>query len=246
MVFSIFQFFITAFLAVICARAISLSAGDIPVLATMIPALWILPQGGIAGLMLLAAMVVFGLTLPLQPITMSVAVWVLVPIFMVMFSRRSNLWVVAIVALIVVTLNVGIMSTQAAGKLGGTPMVTLVQSFAVFVAWYAARNWKGSNQHSWWSLALVIPIWAAGLPYAALVALCLTGMIASMESLSRLKTFSFNKLLCWTLPSVGFAALVVFPGIEVPRPVFVVWLCLLGTAWMTDYILTVDSEHKEV
>ncbi|MFA0708904.1 hypothetical protein AB4653_24685, partial [Vibrio sp. 10N.222.48.A3] len=76
MVFSTFQFLITTLLAVVCARAISLSEGDIPVLAMVIPALWILPQGGIAGLALLAAMTTYGLTLPLQPITLSVSVWV--------------------------------------------------------------------------------------------------------------------------------------------------------------------------
>ncbi|GAL34636.1 hypothetical protein JCM19240_4186 [Vibrio maritimus] len=35
------------------------------------------------------------------------------------------------------------------------------------------------------------------------------------------------------------------PTIDVPKPVFVVWLCLLGTAWMTDYIINIDEEHQE-
>ncbi|GAL29979.1 hypothetical protein JCM19239_7848 [Vibrio variabilis] len=140
MVFSVFQFIITSLLAMICARTIGVTEGDIPVLAVMIPALWILPQGGVAGLMLLASMVVYGLTLPLQSIAMSVAVWILIPVFMVAFSKRSNIWIVSIVGLIVFTLNVGIMLTQSAGKLGGTPMVTLVQAFSVFVAWYAAKT----------------------------------------------------------------------------------------------------------
>ena len=77
MVFSTFQFLVTTLLAVVCARAISLSDGDIPVLAMVIPALWILPQGGVAGLALLASMTVYGLTLPMQPITLSVSAWVL-------------------------------------------------------------------------------------------------------------------------------------------------------------------------
>ncbi|MGF1778029.1 hypothetical protein [Vibrio nomapromontoriensis] len=245
MVFSVFQFIITSVLAMVCARAISVTEGDIPVLALMIPALWVLPQGGVAGLALLAAMVVYGITLPMQTIAMSIAVWILLPVFMVASSRRSNIWIVCLVGLIVITLNVGIMMTQLSGKLGGTPMVTLIQGFAVFVAWYAASHWKGSNKHSWWSLALIIPIWAAGLPHAALIALCFTGMLASMESLGKLKTFRWNKLLCWTLPSVGFAALVIVPGVDVPKPVFVVWICLLGTAWMTDYILRSDHENQE-
>ncbi len=35
--------------------------------------------------------------------------------------------------------------------------------------------------------------------------LCVTGIMASMETLTCLKTFRWNKLLCWTLPTVGFA-----------------------------------------
>mgnify|MGYP000692494514 FL=1 len=244
MVFSTFQFLITTLLAVVCARAISLSDGDIPVLAMVIPALWILPQGGIAGLALLASMTAYGLTLPLQPITLSVSVWVLFPLLMVVFSKRSSLSVVIVSGLIVATLQVGIMVTQSAGKLEGTPWVTIVQTLAIMVIWWAANHLKPISRHSWWSLGLILPLWIADLPYAALIALSVTGIMASMEALTKLKTFRWNKLLCWTLPTVGFAALVVTPSIEVPNPVFVVWLCLLGTAWMTDYILRAEDEQN--
>ncbi|WP_025536914.1 VP0952 family biofilm-associated protein, partial [Vibrio parahaemolyticus] len=83
MIFSTLQFFITTFLAVVCARAMSLSEGEIPVLALMIPALWLLPQGGLAGLVLLGAMMVFGATLSMQPIALSVGVLILFPLLMV-------------------------------------------------------------------------------------------------------------------------------------------------------------------
>ncbi|MHC6527853.1 VP0952 family biofilm-associated protein [Vibrio proteolyticus] len=245
MVFSTFQFLITTVLAVVCARAISLSEGDIPVLALIIPALWVLPQGGVAGLLLLAVMTVYGLTLPYQPIALSVSVWILFPLMMVVFSRRSSIGVILTTALIVITLQVGIMVTQSAGKLGGSASVTVVQTIAVILAWWATRYWKPSGQHSWWALGLVLPLWLADLPYAALVALCATGIIASLESLNR-ASFQWSKLLCWTLPTVGFAVLVVMPDIEVPNPVFVVWICLLGTAWMTDYILKSLDENEEV
>ncbi|MFM2590402.1 hypothetical protein [Vibrio sp. TBV020] len=246
MLFSTFQFLVTTLLAVVCARAISLSEGDIPVLALIIPALWILPQGGIVGLILMAAMTVYGLTLPYQPITLSVSLWVLFPLLMVAFSRRSSLAVVLTSALIVTTLMVGIMVTQAGGKLEGEAMITITQTLAVIVIWWSASHWKPSSKHSWWSLGLILPLWMADLSYAVLVALSITGIMASMESLSKLKTFRWSKLLCWTLPTVGFAALVVSPNIEVPNPVFVVWICLLGTAWMTDYILRSAEESQDI
>lgn len=246
MVFSTFQFVVTTLLAVVCARAISLSEGDIPVLALLIPALWVLPQGGIVGLILMAAMTTYGLTLPYQPIALSVSVWVLFPLLMVVFSKRSSLGVILTSALIVMTLQVGIMVTQAGGKLAGEPFVTLIQTLTVVVIWWAANHWRPSNRHSWWVLGLILPLWVADLSYAVLVALSVTGIIASMESLSKLKSFKWTKLLCWTLPTVGFAALVVSPNVDVPNPVFVVWLCLLATAWMTDYILRSAEEGQDI
>ncbi|MEH0689651.1 hypothetical protein H4F17_11315 [Vibrio cholerae] len=245
MVLSTFQFFVATLLAVICARTISMSEGDIPLLAMLIPALWILPQGGIVGLILIGAMTVYGLTLPYQPIALSVSQWILFPLLMVVFSKRSNIWVVLTTALIVAALQVGIMVTQAGGKLEGSAFITVLQTLSILVVWWSANHWKPSNKHSWWALSLILPLWMADLSYGVLVALSLTGMIASMETLTKLKTLRWGKLLCWTLPTVGFAALVVSPNIEVPNPVFVVWFALLGTAWMTDYILR-SAEEAEI
>ncbi|MFN1531647.1 MULTISPECIES: hypothetical protein [Vibrio] len=247
MIFSTLQFLITTLLAVVCARAISLSEGDIPVIALMIPALWILPQGGFAGLVLLGAMTVYGVTLSMQPIALSIGTLVLFPLLMVVFSRRSSLGVLLTAGLIVLTLQVGIMVTQQAGKLDGSPWLTVLQTLSVVVMWWAARSWRPSEKHSWWSLLLLLPLWIAGLPYAVLLALGITGILASMEALTKIKnSIRWGKLLCWTLPTVGFAALVVSPNIDVPNPVFVVWICLLGTAWMTDYILRSSDEQAEL
>ncbi|MFH4733598.1 VP0952 family biofilm-associated protein [Vibrio diabolicus] len=247
MILSTLQFFITTLLAVVCVRAMSLSGGDIPVLALMIPALWILPQGGFAGLVLLGAMMAFGATLSMQPIALSIGILILFPLLMVVFSRRSSLGVLLTAGLIVLTLQVGIMVTQQGGKLDGSAWVTVVQTVSVMAMWWSAVHWTPSNKHSWWPMLLLFPLWIAGLPYAVLVALSVTGMLASMETLAKLKhSIRWSKLLCWTLPTVGFAALVVSPTTDVPNPVFVVWICLLGTAWMTDYILRSSDEQAEL
>ncbi|WP_412497806.1 hypothetical protein [Vibrio furnissii] len=243
MVLSTFQFLITTVLVMVCARALGLSEGDIPFITFVIPALWILPRGGVSGFVLLAGMAAFGITLPHQPVALSVSMWVLFPMMMVAFSRGSNKGIMAVSALIVLTLQVGIMVTQSAGKLGGAPWMTIVQIVSVMAVWWAAASWKPSHRHSWWALGLVIPLWVAGLTFASVVALCLTGLIAILESLSQVKSFHWSKLLCWTLPAVSFMAVVLSPDIDVPNSVFVVWLCLLSTAWMTDYILKSTEEQ---
>ncbi len=243
MVFSTLQFLVTTVLAVVCARAIGFSEGDLPVIALAIPALWILPQAGIVGIFLLLAMIGYGLTLPEQPIALSVMVWVLFPLLRVMFCKRSTWGVVMATSVIVATLIVGIMVTQNSGKLGGSAWLTTLQVLCVIGIWWSANHWKPSNKHSWWALGLIIPLWIAQLPYAVLLTLSVVGIMSSMEHLVKLKDFRWSKLLCWTLPTVGFAALVVTPSIDVPHPVFVVWLCLLGTAWMTDYILRIEDQE---
>lgn len=55
---------------------------------------------------------------------------------MVAFSPRSNWGVILVSALIVLTLQVGIMVTQSAGKLEGSPMVTVVQIVMVMLIWW--------------------------------------------------------------------------------------------------------------
>ncbi len=247
MIFATIQFFIATLLAVVCVRAMSLSEGELPVLALMIPALWLLPEGGFAGLVLLGAMMAFGATLSVQPIALSIGMLILFPLLMVVFSHRSSLGVLLTTGLIVLTLQVGIIVTQLGGKLDGSASVTVVQTLSVITMWWSITHWKASNKHRWWSLLLLLPLWVADFTYATLAALSLIGMISSMETLTNLKqSIHWSKLLCWTLPTVGFAAIVVSPATDVPRPVFVVWICLLGTAWMTDYILRTDDEQAEL
>lgn len=244
MVVSIVQFVITTLLAIVCARTLSVSGGDVPVLALIIPALWILPQSGVAGFLLLGSMAVYGFTLPHQPIALSLSVWILFPLLMVTFSKRSSIYVLITSAAVICTMELGIMVTQAEGKIDGNWMVTLVQILSVMVAWFAARHWKPSSQHSWWSLALILALWIAGWTHAALIALCIVGIIASAETLPKISQFKWSKLLCWTLPTVGFAAIVAMPEIDIPNPVFVVWIFFLGTAWATDFVLRSNDEDE--
>ena len=246
MVFSIFQFLITSLLAVLCALTVSASQEEVALLALLIPVIWVFPQRVIGGIVLIAAMSAYGMTLAYQPISLSISQWILFPLLMVVFSRRSSFGVLVTVSLIVVTLQIGVMITQAGGKLAGEPMMTLVQALSVIVMWWAVQGWPSSDKHCWWALGLIFPLWIAGYGDSVVVALCLTGMVACIQSMAQLKTFNWRKLLCWTLPTVGFATLIVAPWFDVPNPVFVVWVCLLGAAWMTDYVLRSFDEETEL
>ncbi|EEZ00505.1 hypothetical protein KSS82_15420 [Vibrio mimicus] len=247
MILSAVQFLIATLFAIVAAYVAGLSDGDIPIIAFLIPALWLLPKSGFSSTVMLVAIAIFGLTLPQQPIALSISQWVLIPLLMVAFSPRSNWGVILVSALILLTLQVGIMVTQSAGKLEGSPMVTVVQMVMVMLIWWASRSWKPSHSHSWWALTLVIPLWVAEQFYAVTLALLITGIIAACEYLASKTTASLNwgVLLGWSLPCVSFAALVVSPTTDVPNPVFVVWICLLATAWTTDYVLKSTEEAPE-
>ncbi|USD66137.1 hypothetical protein [Vibrio sp. SCSIO 43136] len=245
MVLSVIQFAVTTILAVVCAHSLSISGGDIPVIALMVPALWILPQGGASGLLLLASVAIYGFTLPHQPIAMSLSILILLPLLMVTFSRRSSVYVLISSAAIIFVMQLGIMVTQAEAKIPGSWEVTLIQTLSMMGIWYAMSHWRSSSQHSWWSLAFVLALWIGGWTHAAVIALCLVGIIASAETLPKLsKQMKWSTLLTWTLPTVAFAAVVAAGNIEVPNPVFVVWIFLLGTAWATDYILRACDEEQ--
>lgn len=247
MIIATIQFIVVTLLAIACARSLSLSEGEIPLLTMAIPALWLLPKAKMAGFMLLGTMLVFALTLPYQPMSLSVAVWGALPLLMVMFSPKSNTAVVVVSSMIMVTLWVGVMATQSNGHLEGSAMLSLTQLLCVVVAWWCSRHWQATRQRRWWALALLVPLWISQWYYAAVLAISITLMLAVIEMLSRDKhaQVEWGSLMCWTLPSVAFGSLIVMPDIEVPNPVFVVWLCLLATAWMTDYLINEDEESDE-
>lgn len=248
MIFSILQFLMTIILAIVCARTMGLSQQEIPLIAMIIPALWILPRRGASGMILLLSMAAYGATLSEQPAYISISVWILFPMLMVAFSSRSNLAVITCCGLIVLALEAGVMVTQSAGKLDGTPWLTFIQVIAVILMWWAAKSWKPQKNHHWWTLLWVVPMYLSGLEYAALLSLTFVGIMASLETMHVAmdeEEFCWHSLLCWTLPSVGFITFVLSPDLEMPNAVFVVWICLLVTAWMTDYILRSNEDEQQ-
>lgn len=49
--------------------------------------------------------------------------------------------------------------------------------------------------------------------------------------------------MMWILPAVGFATLVLVPWFEVPNPILVAWLLVLGGALLGEYLLE-DPEEE--
>ncbi|CRZ47496.1 integral membrane protein [Vibrio cholerae] len=66
MILSALQFLIAILFSIVAAYVAGLSEGDIPIIAFLIPALWLLPKSGFSSVVMLLAMGIFGLTLPLH------------------------------------------------------------------------------------------------------------------------------------------------------------------------------------
>ncbi len=112
MIVSVMQFMITIILAIVCGQALGLSEDNWSLIALLVPALWVLPRSGNAGLVLLGGLLVYGFTLSYQPAALSVSMWIIFPLLMVAFSAPRHKGVMVICGLILLTLQVGIMTTQ--------------------------------------------------------------------------------------------------------------------------------------
>ena len=242
MVLTVLSIILSILLVVVGVFAFGISGGDLPLLALAIPMLWLIPQGGVATWVLFGGISLFGLTLNDQPLSLSIAVWTLFPLLMVIFSRQKSMHLVAFIIAVVVAMEAGIMALQYEGRLGGTASLTLVQIISVILVWIAARSWKPVNQHAWWPLVLVIPLWIGGLQHAALVALSITGLIVCLQSLGRSKYSDWLSLLSWLLPVIAFATLIISPKFDVPTSVMISWLMILIIGWVTDFMMQVDDE----
>ena len=241
MVLTVLSIILSILLVVVGVFAFGISGGDLPLLA-FIPMLWLIRQGGVATWVLFGGISLFGLTLNEQPLSLSIAVWTLFPLLMVIFSRQKSMHLVAFIIAVVVAMEAGIMALQYEGRLGGTASLTLVQIISVILVWIAARSWKPVNQHAWWPLVLVIPLWIGGLQHAALVALSITGLIVCLQSLGRSKYSDWLSLLSWLLPVIAFATLIISPKFDVPTSVMISWLMILIIGWVTDFMMQVDDE----
>lgn len=230
-------------LTVVGVSALGHSQGELPALALAIPALWLLPQGGIRAWLLLLGLGAYGIVLPDQPLALSISIFMMLPVFAVSFSPKSGWQLAALLISVVLAMDVGLMALQGEGKLPGHASSTIIQILAVTLIWYVGRSWRPVEGNTWWPLFLVVPLWVGGLEHAALVALCITGLIAAMQEMMKSKMREWVPRMAWILPAVGFATLVLTPYFEVPSPVLVAWLLVLGGALLGEFLLEEAEEE---
>ncbi|HIF9340236.1 TPA: hypothetical protein ACX6RU_000266 [Photobacterium damselae] len=232
-------------LTIVGVTALGHGQGEIPALALAIPALWILPQGKTAAWLLLSGLALFGYALPDQPLALSISLFMILPILAVSFSSKSPWQLGAMLIAVVIAMLFGLMALQTESKLSGSVGATCMQLMGVLMIWYAARSWRPVMGNTWWALVLVIPLLMGGMAPAALVALCVTGLIAAMQEMEKHKVGEWIPKMAWVLPAIGFATLVLAPQFEVPSPILVSWLLILGGGLLGEFLLE-ENEEEEV
>src|SRR5690606_31140354 len=118
-------------LTIVGVSALGLAQHHLTVLAVAIPALWLLPQGGVSAVLLLLGIGMFGAVLPFQPLALSVSLLMMLPVLTVSFSPRGNWQVAALLFAVVIAMDAGLLALQGEEKLAGQATYTLLQVLAV-------------------------------------------------------------------------------------------------------------------
>ncbi len=233
---------VSLFVSVLGVFSLGVGDPDIPLLVLVIPAVWLLPQGGVAAWLLLASLGVYGYGLETQPLALSVSIWTLFPVFYVISSKKGSWQLGMLMLIIAFAMYSALMALQRDGKLDGEAVNTAIQMVGVTGVWFAARSWRKIPGNTWFPILVVIPLWVAGWAHASLVGLCVVGLIAALQGIIQQKQTEWIERLAWILPSISFAALVVTPQFVVPNSVLVCWLLVLCSAWLGEYLLEEPEE----
>jgi hypothetical protein len=188
----------------------------------------------------------------MQPVELSISTWILFPLLLVAFCKRST-WVARSWLIItMVLMESAILYCQAKGTISGSIPATLMQIAAVSMVWLSSRYAKqdrskfGTSQN-WWALAIGGILLAQGEPMALLVALSLVAMIHSVNTFPSRKQqpgeskIKWSTLLSWTLPTVAFSTFITAQDIIGNSLILVIWIVTLAAAWICDYILRLSD-----
>ena len=212
--------------------------------ALAIPALWLLPTGGIRGFIFLLSLGLFGMHLMDQPLALSISVLMLFPVLAVSFSERGTWQVGVLLMCIVAAMNLGLMALQSDGKLSGSPFDTLWQMAAVVLMWGCMRYWKPIEGHLPWILCLALPMSLAGMGAQVIVGLSVVAIMIMMQDLMGRKQEDWMLRLAWILPTLAFATIVLSPNVEVHSSILVSWFLILGGGQLGEFLL--DETEEEV
>ncbi len=189
----------------------------------------------------------FAYTLPIQPISISVSVWMIVPAFALMVSKKRNWQVTTLTMCVVFSMEAGLVLLQNEGKLDGSPADTLLQICSVVLIWFGAYCWKGNNQVKLWPSILIVFLLFDSLQSGlfALSGSVLVFCLQELKLIDLLENDNIMSKLVVILPAIAFCTLIVLPQFTVPNPVFVAWIICLMIVWLGEYLNSCELEENK-
>ncbi len=237
--------FTTIVVVIGSALSFALCDGQIPLLAFITPILFFAYPYQLAFLFICLGLLGFGLASPYQPVSLSISLWMLVPVLILVTSQKRN-WQVSVLVLSVVTaMGGGVLALQSDQKIGGEAYYTFLQLASIFMVWLGAYFWKPVLNPFYWPFLLIGLILVSSSVYAGLFSVCITALIFCLQEIKLKNQTSLKaEKLCVILPSLGFATLILLPQVKVPNAIFVAWLLSLMITWLGDYLIHAQIMEK--
>lgn len=235
----------SATMAMGSALAFALSDGQVPLLAFLVPILFYAHRVQYALLFICLGLIGFGFVAPHQPISLSLSLWMLVPVLALVTSQKRN-WQVSILVLSVVfAMECGVLALQSEQKIGGEIHYTLIQALSVFMVWLGVYCWRPVKLPTLWPCLLIALIFISGSFYAGLFSICASVMVYCLQEI-QLKSDDQTKIekLSVILPAIAFATIMVLPQFTVPNAIFVAWLLSLTITWLGDYLIQTEITEE--
>ncbi len=235
----------SAVMAVGGSLAFALSDGQVPLLTFIIPILFYAHPIQPAFILICLGLLGFGFVAPHQPISLSISLWMLVPVMVLITGQKRN-WQVSILVLSVVfAMECGVLALQGDQKIDGEPYYTLLQLMFVLMVWTGTYFWKPVSKPMLWPILLIGLIFISGSLYAVLFTIAMSVLVFCLQEI-RLKNKDETKgeKLSVILPALSFATIIVFPQFTVPNAIFVAWLLSLTITWLGDYLINAEITEE--
>ncbi len=142
-------------MVIVLTLSAGLAFGQLSLIAFVVPFLF-LSNFRMSFWLIFAGLLGFAYTLPIQPISISVSVWMIIPAFALMVSKNRNWQVTTLTMCVVFAMEAGIILLQKEGRLEGDPIDTLLQIVSVALIWFGSYCWKMSEQFKLWPFIFIV------------------------------------------------------------------------------------------
>lgn len=224
-------------MAISIALIMVTSKGNLPLLCFIIPTLFFFRIKQPVTWALVIAMASFGAIFPHQSISVSITLWMLLPLLLLATNKTCRLSVSLSLLFVAISIVSTIVVLQNNGQLEGDMAYTLAQTASLVLLWLSIRFWKPIENTNKWPFLLVFGLLIYGMVQAALLALCGGLLLHSLQELPSLKHSPYPKNLPILLPTTAFISVNGLTQLDIPISLLISWSLLFTSSWLAHYLI---------